>query len=78
MVVFRIHAFKHLKAWTVIAFAFLVGGIFLVGVISKQEITKNEEEISVLVRLLHSEIDNIESISASNKKRNISNIRILY
>ena len=68
LVVFRIHAFKHLKAWTVIAFAFLVGGIFLLGVISKQEITKKEDEISVLVRLLHSEIDNIESISASNKK----------
>ena len=68
LVVFRTHAFKHLKAWTIIAFAFLVGGIFLVGVISKQEITKNEDEISVLVRLLHSEIDKIESISASNQK----------
>lgn len=68
LVVFRTHAFKHLKAWTIIAFAFLVGGIFLVGVISKQEITKDEDEISVLVRLLHSEIDKIESISASNQK----------
>ena len=68
LVVFRTHAFKHLKAWTIIAFVFLVGGIFLVGVISKQEITKNEDEISVLVRLLHSEIDKIESISASNQK----------
>lgn len=68
LVVFRIHAFKHLKAWTIIAFVFFVGGIFFVGVISKQEIAKNEDEISVLVRLLHSEIDNIESISVNNKK----------
>lgn len=68
LVVFRKHAFKHLKTWTIIAFAFLVGGIFLVEDISKQEIAKNEDEISVLVRLLHSEIDNIESISADNKK----------
>lgn len=68
LVVFRTHAFKHLKFWTIIAFAFLVGGIFLVGVISKQEIAKNEDEISVLVSLLHSEIDNIESFSAGNKK----------
>lgn len=68
LVVFRIHAFKHLKVWTIIAFVFFVGGIFLVGVISKQEIAKNEDEISVLVRLLHSEIDNIESISVNNKK----------
>lgn len=57
-----------MKAWTIIAFVFFVGGIFLVGVISKQEIAKNEDEISVLVRLLHSEIDNIESISVNNKK----------
>lgn len=68
LVVFRIHAFKHLKAWTIIAFVFFVGGIFFVGVISKQEIAKNEDEISVLVRLLHSEIDSIESISVNNKK----------
>ena len=71
LVVFRIHAFKHLKAWTIIAFAFLVGGVSLVGVISKQEILKNEDEISVLVRLLHSEIDNIESISANKKSEYI-------
>lgn len=68
LVVFRTHAFKHLKVWTVIAFAFLVGGVFLVGVVSRQEIAKSEDEISVLVRLLHSEIDKIESISASNQK----------
>lgn len=68
LVVFRTYAFKHLKAWTIIAFAFLVGGVFLVGVVSKQEIEKNENEISVLVRLLHSEIDKIESISAINQK----------
>lgn len=68
LVVFRTRAIKHLKAWTMIAFAFLVGGVFLVGVISKQEIAKSEDEIFVLVRLLHSEIDNIESISASNQK----------
>lgn len=68
LVVFRKHAFIHLKAWTIIAFVSFVGGIFLVGVISKQEIAKNEDEISALVRLLHSEIDSIESISVNNKK----------
>lgn len=67
-VVFRTHTIRHLKAWTIIAFAFFVGGIFLVGKVSKQEIAKSEDEISVLVRLLHSEIDSIESVSATNKK----------
>lgn len=68
LVVFRRKPIGHLKRWTIIAFVFLVGGLMLVTFLAEDEIRKDENEISSLVSLLHSEIDSISSISAVNKK----------
>ena len=68
MVVFRRKPIGHLKRWTIIAFVFLVGGLTLVTLLAEEEIRKEEDEISSLVSLLHSEIDSISSVSAVNKK----------
>lgn len=67
-VVFKTYAIKHLKIWTIIAFTFLIGGVYLIGIASEHELAKNESKISTLVSLLHSEIDSIESVTAINKK----------
>lgn len=68
MVVFKREPIGHLKRWTIIAFVFLVGGLTLVTFLAEEEIRKDEDEISSLVSLLHSEIDSISSVSAINKK----------
>lgn len=66
--VFKTHMFRHIRRWALGAFIFLVGGLMLVAFLAEEEIRKDENEISSLVSLLHSEIDSISSISAVNKK----------
>lgn len=68
VVVFKRKHLRNLGIWTFCAFTLLVGGLILVKFIAEDEIRKDEDEISSLVSLLHSEIDSISSISAINKK----------
>lgn len=68
VVVFYRKHLRNLRIWTFCAFSFLVGGLMFVKFLAEGEIRKDENEISSLVSLLHSEIDSISSISAINKK----------
>lgn len=67
-VLFKANTLKHVMRLTIAVFLFFLIGIFVTSFFAKQEIQNNENEITKLVSLLHSEIDSIECISTNKQK----------
>lgn len=67
-VLFRANTLKHVMKLTIAVFLFFLIGIYVTSFFAKQEIHKNENEITKLVSLLHSEIDSINYISTKKQK----------